>query len=642
MTLASLLGRPEAERRLGPFILIKPLGHGGFAPVWLAKEVHGPIELRVAAVKLFALDMDPGGADSKSIAEARRREILEEARALCRVEHPSVVRFYAPALDDVSGVMGLAMEYVAGASLDQRLAERGRISVTEALDVGLAMASALAAVHRAGLVHGDVKPANMIESTAGVYKLIDFGIASADVPDATSQAARSEGAQAPGDEPLAHGEAHASGLDRLGDAVGMGGARTVSVDVPALLRAPSGTSGYIDPICISMGTPATPASDIYALGATLFECITGLRPAAALSTAPGGLRGEVLDGRAPAPALLDVARDVPPPLGSLVDAMLARERHHRPASAEAVVKELARLRSELAPVSMGSAPAGIDERRRASRNEVLWVDDDRFALTSMGFWLTDRGYEVIPARTPAEAIRFLRSNCSGIGCAILDLFLPGPSSSIEPSGLRLARQIKREWPGIPLLCLSNVVLAPAVEWFSTFGAGYFHKHELNTSMRPFMRTIEELMMGRKPPPGTLVVHGRADRLLAELRGYLSDELRWTDIRVLSEIPSARRSLVQKFSDEAREAELIFVLLSPEDVTFASADQQKSREGKADLVFELGYILGSSKRRSCKIVVLTTVGASLPVPVDDIAVIDVAAGLRSAARLLRLELLEWIE
>src|SRR5690242_6759764 len=154
-----LVERPEAERRLGPFRLVEQLGHGGFAPVWLAREVYGSTDLRTAAVKLFALE--PGG----------RRQIVEEARSLCRVEHPNVVRFYALPIDEALGVMGLAMEHVAGASLADR-----RLSPAEALAAGIAVASALAAVHRAGLVHRDVKPANVVEA-GGTYKLIDFGIA---------------------------------------------------------------------------------------------------------------------------------------------------------------------------------------------------------------------------------------------------------------------------------------------------------------------------------------------------------------------------------------------------------------------------------------------------------------------------------
>src|SRR6185295_18552916 len=119
-----------------------------------------------AAVKLFALD---GPADA-------RERVVAEARALCRVEHPSVVRFYALPMDEARGVMGLAMEHVAGTPLHERLAARGRLGTADALAVGAAVASALAAVHRAGLVHRDDKPANVVDA-AGGYKLIDFGIA---------------------------------------------------------------------------------------------------------------------------------------------------------------------------------------------------------------------------------------------------------------------------------------------------------------------------------------------------------------------------------------------------------------------------------------------------------------------------------
>src|SRR6185369_6791970 len=97
---------------------------GGFAPVWLAREMYGETELRAAAVKLFALQGSPeggGGSSAGTLGPARER-ITAEARALCRVEHPNVVRFYALSIDEAAGVMGLAMEHVAGTALDARLA----------------------------------------------------------------------------------------------------------------------------------------------------------------------------------------------------------------------------------------------------------------------------------------------------------------------------------------------------------------------------------------------------------------------------------------------------------------------------------------------------------------------------------------
>src|SRR5581483_5554648 len=96
--LAALLARPEAERVLGAFRLVKPLGKGGFAPVWLAKEVYGDTELRTVALKLFDADdlagLDPSASRSGGTSASRRTRdrIVEEARALCRVEHPNVVR----------------------------------------------------------------------------------------------------------------------------------------------------------------------------------------------------------------------------------------------------------------------------------------------------------------------------------------------------------------------------------------------------------------------------------------------------------------------------------------------------------------------------------------------------------------------
>src|SRR5688572_22211010 len=117
------LGRPDDARWFGPFRLVCQLGRGGFAPVWLAEEIYEGGKLRDVAIKLFFL---PDGIARGSAEAARWREgIFDEARALCRVEHPNVVRFYAVHRDDDAGVVGLAMEHVSGRSLDVRLDDSG-------------------------------------------------------------------------------------------------------------------------------------------------------------------------------------------------------------------------------------------------------------------------------------------------------------------------------------------------------------------------------------------------------------------------------------------------------------------------------------------------------------------------------------
>ncbi|MEO7327325.1 MAG: serine/threonine-protein kinase, partial [Minicystis sp.] len=359
--LKRLLGLSGDQRCLGPFQLVRQLGRGSFAPVWLAREVYGATELRTAAVKLFSLD-DTGRSRSSRSASLYRARVIDEARALCQVEHPSIVRFYALPTDDARGVMGLAMEYVAGTPLDRRLAQAGKLSLAEMLTVGTMMASALSTVHRAGLVHRDVKPSNMVES-GGVYKLIDFGIAAADAPSAVEEAATKVVLY--DDLPL---EVAGEKLARLEGAVAL------AEDERPLTTASggriTGTVGYIDPICFATGAAATPASDLYALGATLFECLSGKLPAAAGSSL-GGIDGAVLEGRKPAVSLLAVVPDAPPALARLIDAMLDTDPRARPRSAEWVAIELDRLKGALAGLARALPSEEIGPFRGLGRFEGI-------------------------------------------------------------------------------------------------------------------------------------------------------------------------------------------------------------------------------------------------------------------------------
>jgi serine/threonine protein kinase len=320
--IARLTEQPEEARKLGPFVLVEQLGRGGFAPVWLAREVYGATTLRTAAVKLFALPQT-GGA-----AERERARIIAEARALCRVEHPSVVRFYALPLDAKGDVMGLAMEHVAGTPLDRRLRKEKTLPVAEALAMGAAIASALAAVHRVGLVHRDVKPSNIVEAS-GHYKLIDFGIAGVDA----------------GDEPP---EPSSPSSERT---------QRVAVQV--------GTRGYIDPECVADRLPAEPVSDLYGLGATLFICLTGRLPASDGVQLVAG----VLDGTLEPPPVASLAPGIPAAVAELVDGLLAPNRAKRIASAEWVAIRIEQIRSELGGTSRPLPPENIGPFRGLGRFE---------------------------------------------------------------------------------------------------------------------------------------------------------------------------------------------------------------------------------------------------------------------------------
>lgn len=200
----------------GRFQKIKPLGQGGFGTVWLARDTQLD---RTVAVKLaHAPDAE---------TEAR---MLREARALAAVHHPHCVRVYDIIADTDTDGLGIVMEYIEGNQLADTVHENGVLGDLQAARLWVTMAGALSAAHAKGVLHRDVKPANVIVDPNGNPHLIDFGIA------------RSKG-------------------DSTLTATGM------MVGTPDFL-APETASGQ----------SATPASDAWQLAATISFALTGQPP----------------------------------------------------------------------------------------------------------------------------------------------------------------------------------------------------------------------------------------------------------------------------------------------------------------------------------------------------------------------------
>ncbi|MCY9784217.1 serine/threonine protein kinase [Nocardiopsis sp. EMB25] len=270
---------------LGP----APLGRGGMGEVWPGHDTRLDREV---AVKFLRFPDDSQDEDMV-------RRFSRESRITARLRHPGV-----PAVHDCGTKDGrpyLVMERVHGVSLADLIAEQERLSVGWAACVAAQVCSVLSAAHRASLVHRDLKPGNLVLEPDGTVKVLDFGLAVA--------------------------------LDRT--------------DMSQITRTghTPGTPAYMAPEQLLEGR-TTPLSDLYALGCTLYEMLTGQRVFTA-STSFALASKQVSDS----PTRVESLRaDVPAPLAGLVEELLAKRPADRPADANEVYRRLIEHATSLEPI----------------------------------------------------------------------------------------------------------------------------------------------------------------------------------------------------------------------------------------------------------------------------------------------------
>jgi hypothetical protein len=226
----------SADRRMvaGRYVLGGTLGRGGMGTVWRADDV---LLGRAVAVKEVELPVGPPGAGRVAL----RERALREARAAARLNHPGVVTLHD--VVEADDRLFLVMELVEAPTLRDLVDGSGPVGRAAAARVGLELVDALDAAHRAGIVHHDVKPANVMVTADGRAKLADFGIAS--LQDDTQRT-------------LTGVAAAGRGADRT-------------------MTAAFGSLPYVAPEQAS-GQRAGPAADLWALGATLWFAVEGSAP----------------------------------------------------------------------------------------------------------------------------------------------------------------------------------------------------------------------------------------------------------------------------------------------------------------------------------------------------------------------------
>ena len=221
-----------AGTRLAHYEIIEPIGKGGMGEVYRALDTKLD---RDVAVKVLP---DEFAKDKERLARFER-----EAKLLASLNHPNIASIYG--LEESDGVKALVLEHIEGPTLAERIAE-GPIPVEEAIAIGGQIAEALEAGHEAGVVHRDVKPANVKVKEDGTVKVLDYGLAKALEGDGPS-GVDSELSQSPT-------------LTRHGTQVGV------------IL----GTAAYMSPEQ-AKGKRVDKRTDIWAFGAVLYEMLTGSR-----------------------------------------------------------------------------------------------------------------------------------------------------------------------------------------------------------------------------------------------------------------------------------------------------------------------------------------------------------------------------
>jgi CheY-like chemotaxis protein len=278
-------------------------------------------------------------------------------------------------------------------------------------------------------------------------------------------------------------------------------------------------------------------------------------------------------------------------------------------------------------------------RALSRRKTVLFVEDDEFVAHEYGQFLTAMGFKVSYASDPRMALREAQQ-FRHFDFAIIDIRM-SPSGFADrfqsvigmKTGLLLADELTNNYlPESTLLALTNSERADDREWFEARGFAFHVKREMGP--KKFASYLRRRAMREKPK--VFIVHGHDHHVLRELKNYLQHGLKFEEPVVLWERKSGGATVIEKLERYADEAELVFVLMTPDDYVNARGYGRP----RQNVLLEYGYFLGRLGRSSGKVILLTTKRVELPSDLSGVVAIDISQGVLSAATEIQREISDY--
>ena len=274
--------------------------------------------------------------------------------------------------------------------------------------------------------------------------------------------------------------------------------------------------------------------------------------------------------------------------------------------------------------------------------KILLIEDDALFAQIIKEFLADHGIDTVVTRTAHDAINHELNEYDG---AIIDVMLPNdPAQSgilAEEtrggylSGVAVARRFRIRSSDFPIVLLSSEIAGgEARQWAKAQGYPLIYKYE------PRSRLISALsdlgLFTKVERPRVFIVHGHDELLLAEVKDYLQNTLKWPPPIVLRDQPNQGKTIIEKIEEQAGIVDFVFVLISPDDKAFVANTDDEKRRARQNVVFELGFFYGLIGRLEGRIIVLKKGDVELPSDIQGIVWIDVSSGVRASGEDIRRE------